>query len=117
MAIRTKRIYDPPDPSDGARILVDRLWPRGVSREKAQVDEWMKEIAPSDRLRKWFNHDPERWVEFQKRYFDELHSPEKEDLLDRLHATARRKTLTLLFAAKDTDLNNAVALAAFLNRR
>ncbi len=114
MSIRVKRVYEPPDASDGSRILVDRLWPRGISKEKARIDEWMKEIAPSDALRKWFGHAPERWDGFQKRYRNELQSPEKQALLRQLRAKARKSDITLLFAAKEETMNNARALVAFL---
>ena len=106
--IRIKRIYDAPTPGDGRRVLVDRLWPRGVSKDEARIDEWLKEIAPSDELRKWFDHDPEKWAEFRKRYREELR-PHGE-LMDRLRAEARQGTVTLLFAAKDVEHNNAVVL-------
>ena len=101
-----KRIYDPPSPEDGKRILVDRLWPRGVKKEDARIDEWLKEIAPSDELRRWFSHDPSRWEEFKRRYMKELEK--KQDMVNRLRAEAKRVRVTLLFAARDTEFNNAV---------
>lgn len=108
MSLKLKRAYDPPEPGDGVRILVDRLWPRGVTKEKAKVDEWIRDIAPSAELRKWFGHDPEKWPEFRRRYAAELksHRSELKDLATR----ARKEKVTLLFAAKDAEHNNAVVL-------
>jgi uncharacterized protein YeaO (DUF488 family) len=111
--LRIRRIYDPPAADDGRRVLVDRLWPRGLSREDARIDEWLKEIAPSDGLRKWFGHDPARWEEFRKRYREELHG--HGELLERLRAEGRQGTVTLLFAAKDEERNNAVVLKELLS--
>jgi uncharacterized protein YeaO (DUF488 family) len=111
--IRTKRIYDPPQASDGCRILVDRLWPRGVSRSKARLDLWMKEIAPSDALRKWFGHQPDRWTEFQNRYRRELRAaPERVRQLRQL--VKEHGTVTLLYSARDERHNQAVVLRSFL---
>ncbi len=115
MSIVVKRIYDPPAESDGTRVLVDRLWPRGVSKGDAQIDNWMKDIAPSDALRRWFNHDPKRWPEFVTRYHKELHR--HGDLVAELRAVASRGRLTLIYSAKDTDHNNATALKGYLLRR
>jgi len=112
--VRIKRVYDPAAPEDGKRILVDRLWPRGLDKERAAVDEWVKEIAPSSELRKWFGHDPERWPAFRDRYRDEL--KEKRETLDRLRRESRQETVTLLFAAKDEEHNNAVVLRELLSR-
>ncbi|RQW77308.1 MAG: DUF488 domain-containing protein, partial [Geobacter sp.] len=106
--VAIKRIYDPPAPDDGWRVLVDRLWPRGISREAAQIDNWLKDLAPSDALRKWFGHDAEKWEEFRTRYRKEL-KPHRE-LLERLRHEAEKGRITLLFAAKDTEHNNAVVL-------
>ncbi len=114
MTIRTKRIYDPPDPSDGYRVLVDRIWPRGLAKDKAHIDAWLKDIAPSTELRKWFNHDVDRWPEFKKRYAEELAA--HHDTLRQLLHDAGRGPLTLLFAAHDTEHNNAVVLAEQLKR-
>ncbi|MCG3118014.1 MAG: hypothetical protein ALAOOOJD_00147 [bacterium] len=111
MPIMLKRVYDPPEKSDGTRILADRLWPRGISKEKARVDAWLKEIAPSNELRQWFGHKPERWEEFQKRYRQELQRTERQEPLRHLRALARQGTVTLLFAATDDERNNAVVLA------
>lgn len=106
--LRLKRAYDPPAPSDGVRILVDRLWPRGVSKEKASLDEWEKDIAPSTELRKWFGHDPARWAEFQRRYRAELQ--EHAEILKHIRALAKSHTVTLVYSAHDEDHNDAVVL-------
>jgi uncharacterized protein YeaO (DUF488 family) len=106
--VKIKRVYDPASRDDGRRILVDRLWPRGVRKEDAKIDEWLKEIAPSNELRKWFGHDPARWQEFRKKYAGELAG--KSGLLEGLRGEARKGVITLLFAAKDAAHNNAVVL-------
>lgn len=113
---KVKRIYDAPEPSDGYRVLVDRIWPRGVSKEKAHIDLWMKDIAPSDALRKWYGHDPERWQEFQQRYREEL---QKEIGLTKQLKQLEKEygTVTLVFSARDPRHNQAAALRAFLPRR
>lgn len=111
--IRLKRAYEPPSADDGTRILIDRLWPRGVRKDDAAIDEWMKEIAPSTELRKWFNHDPERWLEFQRRYTAELAQRTAE--LDRLRELARQGTLTLVYSAHDEVHNDAVVLKNLLS--
>ena len=108
--IRTKRAYDPPTPDDGRRVLVDRLWPRGLKKAEAQIDLWLKEAAPSAELRRWFGHDPARWDEFRRRYAAEL-DKNRPVLAPLLEADDR---LTLLFAARDPEHNNAVALAVWL---
>jgi uncharacterized protein YeaO (DUF488 family) len=111
--IHIKRIYEPPARSDGTRILVDRLWPRGVARDEAHIDAWVKDVAPSDALRLWYSHDPHKWPEFRARYIAELkHNPAVVELKD---AAANSKTLTLLFAAKDNLRNNATVLCEFLS--
>jgi len=110
--IRVKRVYDAPEPEDGARFLVDRLWPRGVKREALQLEGWLKELAPSDELRRWFGHDPARWEAFQRRYFAELDA--RPEVWEPLLEAARRGNLTLLYAARDAEHNNAVALKAYL---
>jgi uncharacterized protein YeaO (DUF488 family) len=112
MAIRLKRIYDLPRPDDGLRILVDRLWPRGVSKQSAAVDRWLREIAPSDSLRKWYGHEPQRWTEFRRRYREELRA--QRALVSDLRKLARRRRITLLFAAHDEKHNNAVVLRELL---
>jgi uncharacterized protein YeaO (DUF488 family) len=109
--IKIKRIYDNYSSEDGSRILVDRLWPRGIKKENAKIDEWIKDIAPSDSLRKWFNHDPEKWEEFKKKYFDELNN--KKDSLRNL-VQKGKATITLIYSAKDKEYNNAVALKEYL---
>lgn len=106
--IKLKRVYDPYADSDGKRILVDRLWPRGIKKEDARMDLWLKDIAPSNELRKWFGHDPGRWQEFRRRYREEL--KEKSDLVRELRKAASKGTVTLLYSAKDTEHNNAVVL-------
>jgi uncharacterized protein YeaO (DUF488 family) len=106
--IEVKRAYEPPAAGDGTRILVDRLWPRGLSKADAAIDQWMKDIAPSAELRKWFGHDPARWQEFRKRYADEIRG--HRDQLDELRACARSGRITLVFAAHDEAHNNAVVL-------
>ncbi|KAB0264991.1 DUF488 domain-containing protein [Microvirga brassicacearum] len=106
--VRLKRAYEPPADDDGVRILVDRLWPRGVSKEFAALDIWMKDIAPSTRLRKWFAHDPARWQEFRDRYAREV--LQKPDLLDRLRFLARQGSITLVYSAHDEEHNDAVEL-------
>jgi uncharacterized protein YeaO (DUF488 family) len=111
--IRIKRVYDLAEPRDGERILIDRLWPRGVSKEKAHIDEWRKDLAPSDELRKWFNHDPAKWDEFKRRYRQELRPklPELKKL-----SRKNRRSITLVYGAHDTEHNNAAALKEFLDR-
>jgi uncharacterized protein YeaO (DUF488 family) len=115
MSIRLKRVYDPPAKDDGFRVLVDRVWPRGISRQQLQVEDWPKDVAPSTELRRWFGHDPRRWDEFRKRYGEELAG--QGEALERLVARARQGRLTLVFAAKDARHNNAVVLKEHLERR
>jgi uncharacterized protein YeaO (DUF488 family) len=110
--LRLKRAYEPAEPKDGVRILIDRLWPRGVSKTKAALDDWMKEIAPSTTLRQWFSHDPARWMEFQRRYKAELREHRQE--LDHIRALAKTKTVTLVYSAHDEEHNDAVVLKAVL---
>lgn len=107
-----KRVYEPPEASDGTRVLVDRIWPRGLTKERASVDVWLKDVAPSAGLRTWFSHDPKRWPEFQKRYFEELRA--NRDAVDRLSDLLTAGKVTLLFGARGTERNNAVALADYL---
>jgi len=115
MSIQTKPVYDPPARIDGARFLVDRLWPRGMKKESLRTDVWLKEVAPTTALRKWFAHDPEKWPEFKRRYAKELnaHPDTWEPLLD----AARKKNVTLLYSARDTEHNNAVALKTYLDAK
>ncbi|HEY4144397.1 DUF488 domain-containing protein [Pinirhizobacter sp.] len=109
-----KRIHETPDPSDGHRVLVDRLWPRGVSKARAALDDWRKDIAPSVELRQWFNHEPERFEEFSAHYLAELRAdPAVDVFLTDIHG----KHTTLLYAAKDPDINHAVVLMRYLNKR
>lgn len=114
MDIQTKRIYEAPANRDGRRVLVDRLWPRGVSKEDARLTAWMKELAPSDALRQWFGHDPEKWDEFQRRYRKELQK--HKEALAELQSMAEEKRLTLVYSAKDEKHNNAEALKRVLAR-
>ena len=112
MSLQLKRVYEEPSGSDGVRILVDRLWPRGLSKEKAQVDLWLKEIGPSNELRKWFNHDSARWLEFRSRYREELkHNDEQMALLKQ---AVSKGSATLLYGAKDEEHNQAVVLYELL---
>jgi uncharacterized protein YeaO (DUF488 family) len=113
-AIRLKRVYDPPSADDGMRVLVDRLWPRGLRKSEAAIDRWMQTVAPSTALRQWFGHDVARWAEFQRRYRDELRNHAAE--LDELRHLARQGPLTLLFAAHDPEHNNAAVLRELLLR-
>lgn len=114
--IKIKRIYEPTKASDGFRILIDRLWPRGLSKEKAKIDLWLKEIAPSNELRKWFNHEPKKWKKFKERYKDELlHNEEAKAVMDELKKIiAKKRIVTLLFSASDEEHNNAVAFQEIL---
>lgn len=112
--IMIKRVYDPPSGDDGQRILVDRLWPRGLSKEKAHIALWMKDIAPGDELRRWFAHDPEKFAEFRRRYEAELAASPAREKLDELRSLAQAGPVTLVFAAKDTEHNNAVVLRDLL---
>jgi uncharacterized protein YeaO (DUF488 family) len=114
MDIRLKRAYEPASASDGYRVLVDRLWPRGVSKQQAKLDEWAKELAPSRRLREWFGHEPSRFPEFRRRYIDELRADAPR--LKELRRRARVRTLTLVYSAHDSEHNDAVVLAEVLRR-
>jgi uncharacterized protein YeaO (DUF488 family) len=115
LTVQIKRVYEEPSEEDGTRILVDRLWPRGLTKEKARVDLWLKEIAPTNDLRKWFAHDPAKWPEFKTRYHAELkHNPEQMALL---HQAIAKAPATLLYGAKDIDHNEAVILLEVLNRK
>jgi uncharacterized protein YeaO (DUF488 family) len=115
MTIDLKRAYDPPAKGDGRRILVDRVWPRGIAKHDLQIDAWLKDVAPSTELRKWFRHDPTKWDEFRKRYALELE--QRSEALNELVEKARAGHVTLVFSAKDTQHNNAVALREHLERR
>lgn len=111
--MKTKRVYENPDPADGFRILVDRLWPRGLTKEKVHADLWLKEIAPSAELRKWFNHDPEKWEEFKVRYLSELDQNKKAVTL--LKEQLKKGEVTLLYGAKDQQHNEAIALFQYFS--
>ncbi len=115
MTIRLKRVYEPPVPEDGFRVLVDRLWARGVKKAEARIDWWLKEIAPSNELRNWFQHDPDKWEEFQERYFQELE--QRPELIAQLSAKAREGTITLVYAARNEQFNNARALKLYLDKK
>ncbi len=110
--IVTKRAYDPASPGDGARYLVERLWPRGMKKGALQIDGWLKDVAPSTELRKWFGHDPEKWDEFRKRYYQELRL--HPDAIAALRGSAKKSKVTLVYSARDTEHNNAVALKDYL---
>jgi uncharacterized protein YeaO (DUF488 family) len=114
MDVRLKRVYDPAEPIDGHRVLIDRLWPRGVSRDRAKLDAWERELAPSKELRQWFGHEPERFDEFRRRYIEELDS--QRPRLTSLRRRAREGPLTLVYAAHDTEHNDAVVLVEVLRR-
>ena len=114
MGIQIKRVYDAPAPSDGYRVLIDRLWPRGVSKERARLDEWARELAPSTELRRWFGHDPSRFEEFRRRYTEELVT--QEDKLRELRSRTRTGTVTVVYSARDTRHNDAVVIAEILRR-
>ena len=114
MDVRLKRVYEPAEPMDGHRVLIDRLWPRGVSRDRAKLDDWEKDLAPSKELRQWFGHEPDRFDEFRRRYIEELGG--RRPRLTSLRRRAREGTLTLVYAAHDTEHNDAVVLAEVLRR-
>jgi uncharacterized protein YeaO (DUF488 family) len=115
MPVAIKRVYEPPARTDGARVLVDRLWPRGLTKERAAIDEWMRDLSPSDALRRWFHARPSHWQDFRKKYLKELSQPQAEDALQRLYQLAhKRKRVTLLFASKNETHNNALVLKELL---
>jgi uncharacterized protein YeaO (DUF488 family) len=113
--IKVKRVYDPAEPEDGRRLLVDRLWPRGIRREALRMDAWHKDVAPGESLRRWFGHDPARWDEFQRRYFAELDA--RTDAWEPILQAARAGPITLLYSARDVEHNQAVALKTYLEHR
>jgi len=113
--LKVKRVYEVPAKEDGFRVLVDRLWPRGLTKEKAKVDLWLKEISPTDALRKWYQHDPEKWLEFKRRYFSEL--KDKKEFLDLIESKAKKGTVTLLFGSKEERINNAQALKEYFQKK
>jgi len=107
--VRAKRVYDPAEPGDGYRVLIDHVWPRGISRERAKLDEWARELAPSDELRRWFDHVPERFEQFRARYRDELN--DQRERVEELRRRARKGRVTIVYAARDREHNNATVLA------
>ena len=113
--IKLKRVYQEPSPADGLRILVDRLWPRGLTKERAAVDLWLKELAPSTELRKWFGHDPAKWREFQTRYREEVH--DNDEVLQVLKEKVKKNTVTLVYGARDEHHNEALVLKQILEYR
>lgn len=115
--VAIKRAYEPPASGDGWRVLVDRLWPRGVSKARLQLDAWVRDLAPSTELRKWFHHDPDRWDEFVRRYREELRAPEPEALLSTLSEHAAHGTVTLIYGARDTEHNEAAVLQDVVQER
>ncbi|PZS21827.1 MAG: DUF488 domain-containing protein [Acidimicrobiales bacterium] len=116
LEIRVRRVYEDPEPEDGARVLVDRIWPRGLSKSQADLAEWCKAVAPSTDLRKWYGHDPNRFEEFGRRYRAELEEPERAQALDHLRTLGRQGPMTLLTATKQVDISEAVVLADLLRR-
>ncbi len=114
--LKIKRAYEPKAAGDGKRIYVDRLWPRGLSKADFVFDEWIKELSPSDELRKWFGHEPDKFPEFKSRYIKELTDPSKQELLKRIARTAEASIVTLVYSAKDQEHNNAVVLAELINK-
>jgi uncharacterized protein YeaO (DUF488 family) len=112
--VRVRRAYETPEPADGTRVLVDRLWPRGLSKARAALDEWCKNVAPSGELRTWYNHDPDRFGEFCLRYQQELHDPERAEALEHLRALAAEGPLTLLTATRRPEISEAAVLAGLL---
>jgi uncharacterized protein YeaO (DUF488 family) len=112
--VRLGRVYDEPAEADGVRVLVDRVWPRGLSKDKAQVDQWCKQVAPSNELRKWYSHDPARFHEFTRRYRSELKDAERAEALTQLRELSRARTVTLLTATKQVDISQAAVLAEMI---
>ena len=110
MAIKLKRVYEKPDPEDGKRILVERLWPRGLKKEEAKIDAWLKDVAPSTELRKWYAHDPAKWTQFKERYWKEL--DDKPEQVSALAKECKQSTVTFVFGSREEKLNNAAALKA-----
>ncbi|MBT3162221.1 DUF488 family protein [Streptomyces sp. Vc74B-19] len=113
--VRVRRAYEEPEDTDGVRVLVDRLWPRGLAKEKAALDEWCKQIAPSSDLRTWYRHDPDRFGEFERRYREELSDPERTEALEHLREIARNRTLTLITATRHPEISEAEVLARVLS--
>jgi uncharacterized protein YeaO (DUF488 family) len=115
--VRTRRVYEPAEQSDGRRVLVDRLWPRGLSKERARLDEWLKAVAPSDELRRWYGHEPDRFAEFTRRYEAELEDPERAEAFSHLREEARSGPVTLLTATRDLERSEAAVLVAKLRSK
>lgn len=115
MNIQVKRVYENPDPKDGFRILVDRLWPRGLSKESAKIDLWLKAVAPSNELRNWYRHDPQKWPEFRERYFAELDN--NTEAVNELMTHLRKRNVVFLYSAKELRFNNAVALKEYMKSK
>jgi uncharacterized protein YeaO (DUF488 family) len=115
--VRARRVYEPAEPSDGRRVLVDRLWPRGLSKDRARLDEWLKAVAPSDQLRRWYGHEPAKFAEFRRRYEAELSEPDRAEALRHLREEARSGPVTLLTATKDLEHSEAAVLAQLLSSR
>lgn len=115
MNIKIKRIYDEPTKDDGKRVLVDRLWPRGISKDRAKIDLWAKDIAPSHELRKWFNHDPDKWIEFEEKYFSQLDS--KTESLIPIFELIKNYKVTFIFSSKEIKLNNAAVLKQYIEKK
>ena len=115
MTIEAKRVYEAPRKKGGYRVLVDRLWPRGLRKDEVHIDLWLKDVAPSNTLRKWFDHDPAKWAQFQRRYFSELDG--QQESVDQLVASAKGRPIVLLYGAKDVEHNQAVALKKYLEHR
>jgi len=115
MPIQLKRVYEKASAGDGKRILVERLWPRGLKKDEAKIDEWLREAAPSTELRKWYGHDPAKWSEFKERYWKEL--DKKQDIVSKLAKESQEKKVTFVFAAKEQQYNNAVALKEYIETR
>ncbi len=113
--LKTKRVYEPPSPEDGKRILIDRLWPRGIKKESAAIDDWIKDLAPNSDLRKWFNHEPEKWSEFRKRFFRELDTRDRQ--VEAIMKLARKGTVTLVYGSREERYNNAIALKEYIEGR
>jgi uncharacterized protein YeaO (DUF488 family) len=114
--IRVRRVYDDPAPADGARVLVDRIWPRGLRKDAARLDDWAKDVAPSTDLRTWYGHDPAKFTEFRRRYVAELKAPTAHAALDKLRALAANGPVTLLTATRETDISQAEVLAELLSK-
>ncbi len=117
MAIQIRRAYEPAQPEDGRRVLIERLWPRGIRKEDLLINAWLKDLAPSDELRRWFHHEPERWEEFQRRYREELRGPRQQELLDELAQQARLRSVTLIYSSREERFNNAVVLRDLIQGR